>query len=221
MAEGTTAIDTALTTEGDADGSELIEYRVGTADVSPEGVLQYIHDHEETGALELVPPFWGKPVIAAGLLAFLREIQILEDTLWTMLELRTVAGADLPRLKVIGKIVGQPRLGFSTESYRTLIQARAIANVSRGQASDLLAVLDALLGAGDYILLAIGNATLYITALQPVEDEGVAMVTLVLPDAASAGVGLQFFFTDGAFEDAFVWGDEWGSPEVWGSVRSP
>lgn len=221
MAEGTTAIDTALTTEGDADGSELIEYRVGTADVSPSGALQYVPDHEELGARDLAPPFWGKPFIAAGLLAFLRELQTLEDTLWTMLELRTIEGADLPRLKVIGKIVGQPRLGFSTESYRTLIKARAIANVSRGRASDLLAVLDALLGAGDYVLLAIGNATLYVTALQPVTDEGAAMVTIVLPDAPSAGVGLQFFFSDGAFDDVFVWGDAWGSPEVWGSVRGP
>lgn len=220
MAEGTTAIDTALTTEGDADGSELIEYRVGIADVSPSGALQYIDNHEEVSGRELAPPFWGKPFIAALTGAFAREIQTLEDTLWEMMELRTIEGADLPRLKVIGKIVGQPRLGFSTESYRTLIQARAVANVSRGRASDLLAVLDALLGAGDYVLLAIGNATLYITALQPVEDEGLAMVAIVLPDAASAGVGLQFLFSDDAFEDVFVWGDAWGSPEVWGSVRS-
>ena len=47
MAEGTTAIDTALTTEGDADGSDQIEYLVGEGDYTPEGFLQYIATHDE------------------------------------------------------------------------------------------------------------------------------------------------------------------------------
>lgn len=189
MAEGTTAIDTALTTEGDDDGSELIEYRVGTADVSPSGALQYIPNHEEVAARELAPPYWGKPNVAALLLAFVREIQTLEDTLWEMLELRTIENADLTRLKVIGKIVGQPRLGFDTETYRLLIQARALANVSRGRASDVFQVLDLLLGENDYELLTPGNATLYLIALEPVDADGLALVSIILPDVRAAGVG--------------------------------
>ncbi len=223
MAEGTTAIDTALSTEGDADGTDVIEFTPGTfehANDAPEGALQYIIDHEEVATHKLAPPFWGKPFVAWVLLAFIRELQLLEDTFWDILESRTLENADLVRLKVLGKIVGQPRHGFDTESYRTLIEARALANVSRGRASDLLAVLALLLGEGDFVLLAIGNATLYVTALQPVDDNGLAMVAEILPDTRSAGVGLQFLFSDAAFADVFVWGDEWGSPEEWGSVRS-
>lgn len=191
MAEGTTAIDTALTTEGDADGWDLIEFRVGTADVSPSGALQYTPNYEEISARELAPPFWGKPFVAALTSAFAREIQTLEDTLWEMLELRTIDGADLARLKVIGKIVGQPRLGFDTEHYRTLIKARALANVSRGRGSDIFGVLDLLLGPGDYAIYTPGNATLYLVALQPVDAVGLSMVEQILPDTRSAGVGLE------------------------------
>lgn len=241
MAEGTTALDLALTTEGDADGTELIVFAegvmldglgsdsppgglgtdaIGLAIAGSSGPLQYIQNHEEIAARKLAPPFWGKPFIAALLAAFTREIQRLEDDLWLMLELRTLPFADLPRLKVLGKIVGQPRLGFGLEEYRVMIEARALANVSRGRASDLLAVLNLLLGVGDYILLEAGNATLFLTALQPVTEAGLAMVVAILPDVRAAGVGLQFLYSDADFADVFVWGDLWGTPEEWGSVRS-
>lgn len=192
MAEGTTALDTALTTEGDADGTELIEYEPGSLDPAPtpSGALQYIADHEERGVRELVPPYWGKPFVAAVLQSVLREIQTLEDTLWEMLELRTLAGADLPRLKVLGKIVGQPRLGFDTETYRTVIEARARANRSQGRAIDLLEVLAILLGEANFVLVELGGATLQIIALEPLDELGLAMVVAVLPDTRAAGVGL-------------------------------
>lgn len=223
MAEGTTAIDLALTTEGDPDGTDLIVFAEGEFEHAgglPEGPLQYIVDHEQQAAYELAPPFWGKPLVAGVLASVTHELQLLEDNLWDILESRTLDNADLVRLKVLGKIVGQPQFGFDTESYRTLIAARALANVSRGRARDLLDVLDVLLGAGDYVLVAMGNATLYITALQPVDANGLAMVEQILPDATAAGVGLQFLSSTEPFVDVFVWGDAWGSPEEWGSVRS-
>lgn len=224
MAEGTTVIDTAVSTEGDADGSELIEYLVGERErygspLGQFGALQFISEHDEIAARKLAPPFWGKPFIAALLSSFMREIQRLEDTVWNILDIRTLANADLPRLKVLGKLVGQPRLNFSTESYRLLIEARALANVSRGRGSDLLAVLELLVGPGNYILYELGDATLYLTVIQPLTTEDVDMLTQVLPDTRAAGVGLQLLFSSVTFADVFVWGDAWGAPEQWGTVR--
>lgn len=207
MAEGTTAIDLELGTEGDADGTDLIEYGVGTGEHTAEGALQYISQHEEIAALKLAPAFWGKPFVVALLSSFMREIQALEDTLWEMLELRTVDGGDLPRLKVIGKLVGQPRLRFELEDYRLLIRARALANVSRGRASDMFGVLEVLLGPGQYTLVEGGEATLYLTALQPIDETGVALIAEVLPDTRSAGVGLQLFRP---IDDSIA-GLRWGS----------
>jgi hypothetical protein len=225
MAEGTTVIDTALSTEGDLDGSDLIEFGEGTRVAYPSptdqfGALAYIGDHEESAARKLAPPFWGKPFVAALLAAFTREIQLLEDSLWDWMDLRTLPNADLPRLKVIGKLVGQPRLNFSTESYRLLIEARARANVSRGRGSDLLAVLEMLVGPGNYILYELGDATLYLTVIQTLSTEDVDMLAQVLPDTRAAGVGLQLLFSGTSYPDVFLWGDAWGAPEQWGSVRN-
>ena len=217
MAEGTTAIDTALTTTGDADGSDLIEYLVGDGDHVSEGPLQYIATHDEIAARKLAPPFWGKPFIVALLSAFVREIQTLEDTIWEFMELRTLPLADMPRLKVLGKIVGQPRFGLDLEDYRTVIEARALANVSKGLASDVFAVLDVILGPGTWSLFEVGNATLMLTTPDVVDATHVKMLGLVLPDVRAAGVGFQLLFaTD---EDVFLWADTWGAPEEWGSVR--
>lgn len=221
MAEGTTAIDLALETEGDADGTDLIEFGVGAATPTPTptGQLQYIDDHEERAARKLAPPFWGKPVIAAVLAALTREIQALEDTLWEMLELRTVDNADLARLKVLGKIVGQPRLGFSTENYRLLVRARALANVSRGRASDIIAVLELLVGPGDYTLIEAGDATLLVSVEVSVSEEGLAMLQQILPDTRAAGVGLQLLYASDV-DEVFVWGDAWADDEEWGGVTT-
>ncbi len=219
MAEGTTAIDTALETTGDADGTDLIVFGVGTATPDPTGALAYIPDHEEIAARKLAPPFWGKPNIAYGLLALIRELQALEDDIWTFLELRTLEHADLPRLVVLGKIVGQPRHGFDTEAFRTMIQARALANVSRGRASDILGVLEVVFGPGGYALTEMGNAVLYVTALGSVDAQGLAMATEILPDVRSAGVGMQFLFSTD-FADVARWGEAlWGTSE-WATVRS-
>lgn len=177
---------------------------------------EVITQHVEVATLELVPPMWGRPRIAALLAAFIDQIQALEDTAWEIIEQRELTEADLPRLKVLGKIVGQPRFGLTLEAYRLTIQARALANVSRGRASDILAVLNVLVGAGNYILLEVGDATLFLSITDVLTAEQVKTLRLVLPDVRSAGVGFQLL-TSGS-SDVFVWTDLWGPPEVWGSV---
>lgn len=163
----------------------------------------------------LAPPFWGKPRIAALVKSYLAQIQALEDALWDVIVERELETADLERLKVLGKIIGQPRLTFDEETYRTVLKARALANVSQGRASDILAVLELLFGTGNYTLTEVGNATLLISAGEPLT--GIEAAEAVLPDVRSAGVGFQLLFSDST--DVFRWGDAWGTPEEWGTVR--
>ncbi len=167
--------------------------------------------------LALAPPFWGKPRIVSILVAALDQVQRIEDDAWDILELRTLENADLVRLKVLGKLVGQPRLGFDTEDYRALIRARARANRSQGRALDLVEVMAILVGEANFSMTEGGNATLYISALTPLSDTDVAKVSVILPDTRAAGVGLQFLWSDDP--DVFIWGDPWPGTEVWGSVR--
>lgn len=171
---------------------------------------------------DLAGPFWGLPRIAAILVALLDQVQRIEDDAWDILELRTLDNADLVRLKVLGKLVGQPRLGFETEDYRALIRARARANRSQGRAIDLVEVAAILVGAdpGDFNLTEGGNATLYVTALTPLTDTDVAKLRVILPDTRAAGVGVQLLWGEpAAAADLFVWGDIWASTEEWAGVE--
>ena len=178
--------------------------------------IEHIDRHLELALLKLAGPFWGKPRIGSVLAAFIDVLQLQEDDAWELLELRTLAEADLVRLKVLGKIVGQPRFGLTTEAYRLVIEARALANVSKGRAYDILAVLNVLVGPGEFVLTEVGNATLYLTITTPVTAEQLLMLRLVLPDVRAAGVGFQLSLGDSADpDDVFLWGDTWATTEEW------
>ena len=182
---------------------------------------EHITQHREVATLSLTRPFWGKPRIASLLVAFMARIQDLEDDLHSILEERTLENADLVRLKVLGKIIGQPRLNFATEDYRTLLKARALANVSRGRAYDILAVLELVIGPGDYLLTEVGDATLHLSALVPVTTTMTNMLRQVIPDVRPAGVGLLFLTSGGVDPaDVFLFGDTWDSSgaELFGTV---
>jgi GNAT superfamily N-acetyltransferase len=175
--------------------------------------------HVEEGIVSLAPPWWGKPRIAALLASYLQRIQDVEDDLWEILDIRTLENADLPRLKILGSLIGQPRLLFSEEMYRKVLQARALANVSRGRASDILAVLEVLIGPGDYFLAEVGDATLLLSVLVAIDAEQLAALVQVLPDVRAAGVGFQLLFA-ADLTDTGVWGESlWGAPTEWGTVR--
>ncbi len=180
---------------------------------------EHIEQHRELGVLELAGPFWGKPRIASLLVAFLDRVQEFEDLVHQLLELRTVDGADIERLKILGKIVGQPRSGLNADDYRTLIKARALANVSRGRASDIFAVLELIVGATptDYELFEVGNATLLLSIYFDLPAEELNMLRQVLPDVRAAGVGFQLL-SSSAFDDVLIWGETWDAAKVWGGV---
>ena len=180
---------------------------------------EHIEQHAELAVLDLAAPFWGKPRIASVLVAFMQRVQALEDLLHEMLVLRTVDGADMARLKVLGKIVGQPRSGLSLEDYRVLIKARALANVSKGRASDVFAVLQLILGEtpADYELFEVGDATLLLNVYFDLSTEQRNMLRQVLPDVRAAGVGFQLLGA-GDFDTALIWGETWDAAKTWGGV---
>ncbi len=179
-------------------------------------MAEQLEQYRERALVALARPFWGKPRIGSLLVALVGRLQDLEDDAWAVMLARTLDEADMPRLVVLGKIIGQPRHGFELEDYRRLIRARARANVSRGTARDVLDVLDILVGVGQYTLTEVGNATLLITASILLTTDDLRMIREVAPDARAAGVAFQLLSSDDA--DVFRWGDQWGPPKIWGSV---
>lgn len=177
-------------------------------------------DHVAEAKARLVAPFRGKPKIEGLLEAYIQAVQDLEDVMWDVLSIRTIDGADLPRLIVIGKLIGQPRHGFATELYRTVIKARALANRSEGTGPDIGKVLTQLLGAGAFSFHWIGPATIMIVQGDQADSEETRAVQQVLPFARAAGVRLWYAIQlDPDTTQAFVWDDIAGNGTPTWSVR--
>lgn len=104
-----------------------------------EGVGARIADHADQAVRRLAYQY-RKPKIEALVRSFMGPVQVLEDVAWDMLTLRFVDTAEGAQLDLLGKIVGQPRLGFDDDGYRRLIRARVTANRSDGVIEDLITI---------------------------------------------------------------------------------
>lgn len=153
--------------------------------------LAKIEQHLETGLVSLPPAYWGKPRIGAVLAAHLIEIQTLEDAIWEMFDARHIDTADMPRLVILGKLIGQDRHGFALEDFRTAIKARALANSSDGSGPALGRVLVALLGAGDFAFHWVGAASILVITIDQSDADELRLLEDVLPHARAAGVQIN------------------------------
>lgn len=157
-----------------------------------------VTDHQEQALTKLIPPFWGKPRMAALFLAFLDQVQELEDAIAEVVRIRTLDTADMPRLKIIGKIVGQPSLGYDLEAYRRVLRARIGANRSRGVASDVLDVAHLLFDTpgGDPAVITlqeVGTASVLLVVWGESDPDTYPSAEYILPDARGAGISLELF----------------------------
>jgi hypothetical protein len=161
---------------------------------------------------------WGKPRIASLLYAFIRQVQILEDTIADVGERYTIAGADDARLAILGKIVGQSRLGaWSTETYRAVIRGRIRAAHSHGRHDDIVEVLRLATRVTERIRLDyIPHAKVYVTMPRFIDADMLEAVRFLLPKARAAGVQLQLLVSGSTDpDDTFLWGDVWATNEEW------
>jgi hypothetical protein len=152
-----------------------------------------ITDHFKQALVKLAAPFWGKPRIASLLFALIRQVQDLEDAIDEVSERYRIDTADDARLTVLGKVVGQSRLGdWDTETYRAVIRGRIRASRSHGRTDDIVEVLRLATGETDPIdVQHLSPATAIITMPNPIDVAHMAAVVFLLPKARAAGVKLH------------------------------
>lgn len=157
--------------------------------------------HVGKAITSLVPPFFGKPRIAALLAALVRRVQELEDDAWEVLEAFNVNTADAARLAVLGRVVGQPNLGWDLETYRAVVRARIATNRSHGRDGDIANVLRLITqSTAPITLTTLQPATLSVEMGEPVSAEHLLAIVYLLPKARAAGVRLNFVApTEGAW----------------------
>jgi hypothetical protein len=175
--------------------------------------LERIPNHFHEGLLKLVPPFWGKPRIAAFLQSFLDRVTDLEDAAWDVLEARTIDNADKTRLEVLGRVVGQPRLGFADdETYRAVIRGKIRTSRSRALSDDIIEVVRLITQTTLPVRIEhFAPATVWtiLTEPAPTTNELDALEYL-LPKARGAGIRQHFLWTPET--TGAVWGvSNWSS----------
>jgi hypothetical protein len=179
--------------------------------------LEQIERHFGDGLVKLIPPLWGKPVVAALLRSYLNRVQELENDTWEVLGAFDVRTCDATRLAILGRIVGQSNLGWNTETYRAVVRARIAANRSHGREADIVNVILLATGlTGTVGVVAVGFANLMVTLPGAVSAEGLVALRFLLPKTRAAGVGMQLLVSGSAESDeTFLWGDLWSNDEYW------
>lgn len=145
-----------------------------------------------SGLIKLAPPYWGKPRLASILVSFLEEVQVLEDAIWSYLDELDVDTCGRYVLERFAKIVGEPTRPADTETLRTYVKGRILANNSDGTATSICALVEALIGETGTLLEWQGH----VKVLTPSEPSNGS--TDLLDTACAAGVS-SAWLTQGTF----------------------
>jgi hypothetical protein len=86
-----------------------------------------------------------------------RQFQDLEEATQSILLLMDIDNCPGRNLDLVGRIVGQPRLGNDDDTYRLYLKARIAANKSTGSPEDIYDVFTVMLGATRRYRLARGE----------------------------------------------------------------
>lgn len=104
-------------------------------------MIPEVKDHKEQGVGRLLGQFKDKSNITALMDGWLQGIQTAEDSVFDLLNNRSLSTATGVTLDYIGGIVGASRKGKSDESYRDAIKLQILVNTSEGTPSDILEIL--------------------------------------------------------------------------------
>jgi hypothetical protein len=160
----------------------------------------------DDGVALLIGQYKNKPRLEALLRSYLAPFQELENVIWDVLTGRLIDNAVGKQLDVLGKIAGQPRLGYDDSTYRLYISAKALVNRSRGRCGDILGIVTLLLGSFTYSFLDLYPGSFVIETDGPVDAGTVSRAKAIadlIARARTAGVGSSFHYTDEAFAGTF------------------
>lgn len=160
-----------------------------------------ILEHVKQAKARLTSMYVDRKVISGLVAAYAKQIQLLEDACWQVIEGRQLNTAVNAQLDTIGKLVGELRNGRTDTVYREFIRLRILINRSTGKLVDLLHIAKvAAMGApwkywesypAGFVLLFSGTAA------------GFAAVASAMRQAKPQGVGPTLMYTSTPFADLF------------------
>jgi hypothetical protein len=168
--------------------------------------VEHIPDLADQSVALFIDQFREKPRLEAWSRSFLKECQLLEDVFWDILQKRDIDQASGAQLDVLGKIVGQPRVGATDAVYRLHLRARIRINISNGETVDVIAVAQLLLQTAVFAYLEFYPASFVVDVLDPMLEDP-AFTAALIAETRGAGVGSPLHFSDVPAEDTFAFAD--------------
>jgi hypothetical protein len=164
----------------------------------------YIPDHVVQAFQKLTTPFKGRPRFAAWCRSVLNRTQELEDMLQVFLESFDLDTCDLPRLTLIGKIVGQTPVG-SLETFRRLVKVRILVNRTDTTAPTLIKIAKLLTGSEVYY--SDGDCAILIESRSALPGDVDPAILVAFLRAAKMG-GVRLDLIAGFEDDGLLLGDD-------------
>lgn len=181
-------------------------------------IPERIQNHLELATARLISQFRDpKPVLHGMIKSYVDQLQELEDVLWDVINHRLLdpapgesVGAEGVQIDVLGKIVGQPRLGLSDEAYIAAIKLRIRVNRSRGSSVDILEILRLAMPEPKEFAYREEWILASITEVESISVELAFTLLTSLNSARAAGYrAILEYFTDRVSSgDMFLWGDD-------------
>lgn len=169
--------------------------------------MSLTHDiaHAAEGRALLCEQYKGNAQLLALLDANSAQVQALEDALWQLQTLRlppsAASGAQLDKL---GELVGQLRKAMADAQYLPWLQARILANLSKGAAETLIRIVDLITGGTHTIETVMrypAALELWIGGALPIDPADLANILGV---AKAGGVNVQAIYSLSADADTFT-----------------
>lgn len=107
----------------------------------------FVSNHVQQAIDRLLEQYKDKPNIDGLLTALVEQIQDLESALQDTYDYTDVQTAIGATLDLVGEIVGQARLGFDDDFYRSILLAKVGENVSQGDRERVVQIAKLLTGA--------------------------------------------------------------------------
>lgn len=145
----------------------------------------------------LLEQYKGKENIEDLLSSYMEQVQLIEGPVYDLWFKRLLDNATAAQLDLLGEVVKQERVSADDDIYRAFITARISINRSNGRAEELLNILALVSEPTEkFEIRDLGNASILIETHTPQTAAWIDTLLALMVDAKSAGVKIQFLWTE-------------------------
>lgn len=175
--------------------------------------VEKIETIADEGVALFIDQFKEKPRLEAWTRSFLDRCQDIENVLWDVIELRQLDNdVDLTRrafgaqLDTLGRLVGQPRISADDEIFRLFIRVRVRVNRSKGQSTDIIAVVRLATSDQDCQVRDMYPASIVVETIGPIGIDP-ASLAQIIADTRGAAIGSSLHFTSSPDDETFAFAE--------------